>query len=77
MEILKSEMVKYLLYASVMIGFLIALINNFDAFMQGVNAGIDDVFGNSGDRSQRSKKIMKQGYSVMAIEYKWKDVGID
>ena len=76
MESLKSETVKYLLYALVMVGFLIALINNFDTFMQGVNAGIDDVFGNNGD-SQRSKKIMKQGYSVMAIEYKWKYVGID
>jgi bacteriorhodopsin len=49
MESLKSETVKYLLYALVMVGFLIALINNFDTFMQGVNAGIDDVFGNNGD----------------------------
>ena len=77
MESLKSETVKYLLYALVMVGFLIALINNFDAFMEGVNAGIDDVFRNSEDRSQRSKTVMKQGYSVIAIEYKWKYVGID
>ncbi|CAM3780986.1 hypothetical protein SPPR111872_20430 [Sphingobacterium prati] len=45
--------------------------------MHGVNAGIDDVFRNSEDRSSRLKKVMKQGYSVIAIEYKWKYVGID
>lgn len=45
MENVKSEPIKYIVYMLVIIGFLIALINNFDSFMQGVRDGLNDIFG--------------------------------
>lgn len=32
-------------YTLVIIGFLIALVNNFEAFMRGVNRAVGDIFG--------------------------------
>lgn len=45
MENLRSESIKYIMYTLVLVGFLIALTNNLDAFMHGVKLGLNDIFG--------------------------------
>jgi len=42
--------------ALVIVGFLVALVNNFDAFMQGVNRAVSDIFGKYTNGGQLFKK---------------------